>query len=88
MSLAAVFWATVNQWFGARFHWTSLLWMLAALGATVAVNAARLSAIAHFPSHFEALHTGWGAQVAAWTTLALVVVICLYGARRDVFAAR
>jgi exosortase/archaeosortase family protein len=86
MSLALVFWATVNQWFKVRFSWISLLWAAAALGATIAVNVLRIVAIARFPGQFDALHTGWGAQVATWSTLVLVVAICLYGARRDVFA--
>jgi exosortase/archaeosortase family protein len=86
MSLELVFWATVNQWFKVRFEWTSLVWVAAAIAATVAVNIARLAAIARFPDDFQALHTGWGGQVAAWSALFLVVGICLYGARRDVFA--
>jgi exosortase/archaeosortase family protein len=88
MSLALVFWATVNQWFRVRFAWQSLGWVAAALAATVAVNVMRIGAIARFPDRFDAIHTGWGAQLAAWTTLFLVVAICLYGARRDVFADR
>lgn len=88
MSLALVFWATINQWFRVRFAWQSLVWILAALAATVTVNVLRIGAIARFPDHFDAIHTGWGAQLAAWTTLLLVVGICLYGARRDVFADR
>jgi exosortase/archaeosortase family protein len=88
MSLALVFWATVNQWFRVRLAWQSFGWVAAALAATVAVNVMRIGAIARFPDHFDAIHTGWGAQLAAWTTLFLVVAICLYGARRDVFADR
>jgi exosortase/archaeosortase family protein len=88
MSLALVFWATVNQWFRVRFDWQSLVWVAAALAATIAINVLRIGAIARFPDHFDAIHTGWGAEVAAWTTLLLVVGICLYGARRDVFADR
>jgi exosortase/archaeosortase family protein len=87
MSLAVVFWATVNQWFEVRFTWASLLWIGAALVATIGINAMRMVAIAHFPDHFDALHVGWGAQLAAWATLILVVAICVYGARRDVLAA-
>lgn len=86
MSLALVFWATVNQWFKVPFTWAAALWAVAAIAATFVVNVARIGAIAHFPAHFIALHVGWGAQLASWTTLLLVVVICLYGARRAVFA--
>jgi exosortase/archaeosortase family protein len=86
MSLALVFWATVNQWFAVPFGWKQMLWCLAALGATIAVNVVRIGALAHFPRHFDALHNGIGYQVAAWTTLILVVAICLYGAHREAFA--
>jgi hypothetical protein len=85
MSLAVVVWATINQWFHVRFAWTSLLWIGAALFATIGINALRMVAIARFPDHFDALHVGWGAQLTAWTTLILVVCICLFGARHDVF---
>ena len=86
MSLALVFWATVNQWFRVPFGWRSAAWCLVALAATVAINVLRLGAIAHFPEHFDAIHKGIGWHIASWTTLAAVVAICLYGARREVFA--
>ena len=86
MSLALIFWVTVNQWFRVPFDRKAVLWGLAAIAATMAVNAARLTLIAWFPAHFELIHSGWGVPVIGWTTLFLIVTIVLYGARREVFA--
>ncbi len=88
MSLALVFWATVNQYFRVPVSWRSLAWCLAALAATIAINVLRIGAMLRWPEHLDAIHNGWGFQVSMWVTLVLVVALCLYGARRDVFAAR
>ena len=85
MSLALVFWATVNQWFGVRFGWRPVGWYLLALAATVLVNVVRIGAMVTFPAHIEEIHHGYGWHIAMWSTLTLVCAICLYGARRDVF---
>jgi exosortase/archaeosortase family protein len=85
MSLALVFWVTVNQWFGVRFGWKPLGWCLLALGATVLVNVVRIGAMVHFPAHLDAIHHGYGWYLAMWTSLLLVCAICLFGARREIF---
>jgi exosortase/archaeosortase family protein len=85
MSLALLAWVTVNQWFAVRFSWRSLAWCVAALAATVAVNVVRIGAMVHFPAHLDAIHHGYGWDLAMWTSLAAVSAICLYGARREVF---
>ncbi len=85
ISLALVFWATVNQWFEVRFSRRSLAWLGAAVAATVAVNVLRIAALAHFPAHFDSIHGGLGWHAAAWTTMILVAVLCVYGARREIF---
>ena len=85
VSLALVFWATVNQWFGVPIGRRSLAWLGAAVAATVAVNVLRIAALAHFPRHFESIHTGLGWHVAAWVTMIVVAAICVYGARREIF---
>ena len=87
LSLALLFWATVNQYYRVRFGWTPLFVCLAALAATVAVNVARMAAMLRWPAHFQEIHVGWGYYAANWATLILVAAICLAGARRDVFAA-
>ena len=85
MSLALVFWAVVNQWFKVPFGRMAALSAVAAMLATMAINIARLAAMAHFPKHFAWIHTGPGAEIAAWVSLAAVVAICLVGARRAIF---
>jgi exosortase/archaeosortase family protein len=85
ISLALVFWATVNQWFEVRISRRSLAWLGAAIAATVAVNVLRIAALAHFPEHFDSIHGGLGWHVAAWTTMILVAVLCVYGARHEIF---
>jgi exosortase/archaeosortase family protein len=81
ISLALVFWATLNQWFSVPVAFRSLIWAAAAVVATIAVNVLRIGALVYFPGHFEMIHTGIGWHVASWTTLLFVVSICLYGAR-------
>jgi exosortase/archaeosortase family protein len=85
MSLALVFWVTVNQWFEVRFGWKPLGWCLLALAATIAVNVVRIGAMVHFPAHLAEIHHGYGWHLAMWTSLVLVCAICLYGARREIF---
>lgn len=86
MSLALVFWATVNQWFGVRLGWRPLGWYLLALGATVLVNVVRIGAMLRFPAHLQEIHQGYGWHLAMWSTLLLVCGICLFGVRREAFA--
>jgi exosortase/archaeosortase family protein len=88
MSLAIVFWATVNQFFEVRFDWRAVLACLAAVAATITVNVLRIGSMLNWPQHLGEIHHGWGAQVAKWAALILVVGICLYGARREIFDDR
>jgi exosortase/archaeosortase family protein len=85
ISLALVFWATVNQWFEVPISRRSLAWLGAAVAATIAVNVLRIAALSHFPAHFDSIHGGLGWHVAAWTTMILVAATCLWGARREIF---
>ena len=85
MSLALVFWVTVNQWFRIPFGWRPLGWCLLALAATIAVNIVRIGAMVHFPAQLNEIHHGYGWHLAMWSSLILVCAICLYGARREIF---
>jgi exosortase/archaeosortase family protein len=85
MSLALLFWVTVNQWFEVPFGRRAALACVAALGATVAINVLRIGAMVRFPAYLEEIHHGWGWHVAMWATLLAVGAICLWGARREAF---
>lgn len=85
MSLALLFWAIVNQLFKVPFGWRPALWCLAALAATIGINVLRIGAMLRFPAHLAEIHTGWGFHLSMWATLVAVGLICLFGARREVF---
>jgi exosortase/archaeosortase family protein len=85
MSLALLFWVTVNQWFGVRFGWRAAGWCLAALAATVAINVLRIAAMIRFPEHLADIHHGYGWHISMWATLVAVGAICIFGARREIF---
>ena len=85
ISLALLFWATINQFFAVRFDRRAALCCLAALAATIAINVLRIGAMLLFPARLEEIHHGWGFQLSMWLSLAAVAAICLYGARHDVF---
>jgi exosortase/archaeosortase family protein len=87
MSLALLFWVTVNQWFEVPASWRSARWCLAALIATVAINVLRIGAMIRFPDHIAEIHHGYGWHLSMWTTLIAVAAICIYGARREIFRA-
>ncbi|HEY0412934.1 MAG TPA: hypothetical protein VGD66_07325 [Allosphingosinicella sp.] len=85
MSLALLFWVTVNQWFRVPFGWRAAGWCALALAATIAINVLRIAAMVRFPAHLAEIHHGYGWHVSMWATLAAVVAICLTGARREIF---
>jgi exosortase/archaeosortase family protein len=85
MSLALVFWVTVNQWFRVPFGWKPLGWCLLALAATIAVNIVRIGAMVNFPARLNEIHHGYGWHLAMWSSLVLVCATCLFGARREIF---
>ena len=85
LSLALLLWVTVNQLFKVHFGWGPVLWCLAALAATVAINVLRIGAMLQFPQHLEAIHDGWGFHLSMWAPLIVVGLICLFGARREIF---
>ena len=86
MSLAIVFWATVNQYYRVPTSLQSLKYCGLALLAAFVINILRLGSLAHFPAHFDAIHTGWGWHLASWITLLAIVACVMFGARRDVFS--
>jgi exosortase/archaeosortase family protein len=85
MSLALLFWVTVNQWFEVSLDRRAIGILAAALAATVTINVLRIGAMIRFPAHLQEIHTGWGWHAAMWSTLIAVTAICLWGARDEVF---
>lgn len=85
ISLAVVFWATVNQTFAVPFDRRAIGYGLAALAATILVNVVRIAGLLHYPEHFASIHAGRVASLLMWLTLLLVAGICLFGARREIF---
>lgn len=88
LSIALLFWVTINAYYEVRIGWRAVATCVLALLATLLVNVLRMASMLRYPEQFEALHTGWGAQVAMWTSLILIVGICLFGARREILAPR
>ncbi len=86
ISVALVCWAAVFQYFDAPLNRRALFTAAAAVVAVMAVNVARIGGILVSPEWASIIHDGWGAPLSMWISLALVVGICLYGARRAVFA--
>lgn len=84
MSLAFLFWATINQYYRVPLGWRAAGWCLAALAATVAVNVLRIAAMVRFPAHLEEIHHGYGWHVSMWATLVAVVALCCWGARHEI----
>lgn len=82
MSLVGVLFAVVTQTLNVPL--TRSVWMLAVamVGAMIALNAARLTAIAVFPQHYEFLHNGLGGQLIGFTGLVMAGAIILMGAQR------
>lgn len=85
MSLALLLWVTIGQWFGVRLGLRWLGWCLAALAATVAINVLRIAAMIRFPFYLDEIHHGYGWHVSMWATLVAVTVLCVFGARREIF---
>lgn len=88
ISLALVFWATVNQYFSVPLSMRAWAYAAAAVCITILINVCRIGAMLTWPEHLDAIHVGWGSAVAMWTTLISVVAICTFGARHEISASR
>ena len=82
MSLVGVLFAVVTQ--AINVPLTRSMWLLAGLmvATTIAINIARLTAIAFYPQHYDFLHDGLGAQLIGFTGLVMVGAIILVGGLR------
>ena len=88
ISLALLLWVVINQLFAVPFNWKASAWCAVALATTFAINVLRIGAMLIFPDRFDAIHSGWGYHLSMWLTLIVVSLLCLYGARREIFARR
>ena len=86
ISQAGLAWIALSQSLGRELGVRDLLWTGLAVGSAALVNLVRISLMVLYPAHFETLHGPIGEQIAGLTTLLLIVVICMSGQRRDLFA--
>ncbi len=84
VSLVGVLFAVVTQTTNVQL--TRSMWLLAGamVAAIIAINAARLTAIAIFPQHYDFLHTGVGGQLIGFAGLMCAGAIILFGALRTI----
>ena len=79
VSLAFLCWVVFTQMNSIRWHPRNLFWCGAACTAVIAINVLRIVLIGYFPTHYDLLHNGIGATVAAWLTSISCLAICHYG---------
>jgi hypothetical protein len=84
MTLVGVMFAVVTQTINVRLTLSMWLLALAMAGAVMAINVARLTAIAVYPQHYEFLHTGLGGHLFGLAALVAAGAIILVGALRGV----
>lgn len=79
ISLSIILPVTYSQWFAIE-DWRPIVGVCATMVlATVAINVARLAALAEWPAYFDFLHWGWGASAIASATLLVMLLICFVG---------
>lgn len=69
--------------YGLRWSWQMIGWTILAGLSVVAVNTARLAALALYPSHYDTLHGPAGATAFSLLILAVMVAILGYAAKRE-----
>ena len=86
ISQAALAWVALSQTLNRNLDLKDVFWCGLAVASAAAVNLARLSMMAISPEYFETVHGPLGAQAAGGLTIILIVVICMIGQRRELFA--
>lgn len=81
ISLALVLWTTVTQAFTIPLSRRSIMVLIAATLGAIAMNVIRLAAMAHYPQHFDLLHTGTGAVAFGWLALIAICLPVYFGLR-------
>ena len=82
VSLALLCWVLVTQALETPRS-PRLRYCLLAAVAVVAINVSRLALTGLSHANYELVHGPIGNTIAGWTTFAVVVAICLYGATQD-----
>ncbi|HET6374858.1 MAG TPA: hypothetical protein VFF88_02310 [Methylocella sp.] len=75
LSLAVLGWALFTQALARPPALRDYLWCALSCAAVAGINVTRIALIALYPAHFEMLHTGAGASVAGFLTLAAIIGI-------------
>lgn len=83
ISLALLCWALFLHLFDRRYGGYRFVWALAVVAPVVAINVARIGAIALRPDLYEVIHGETGAGVAGLVTLLAIVGMCYLGVQRD-----
>jgi exosortase/archaeosortase family protein len=86
LSLALLAWVTLSQCAGHRWRHQDLIWYFLSCLSIIVVNVSRISLIGLYPEHIGIIHGPIGSAVASWLTLSVIVLISLFGVRRDLFA--
>jgi len=85
MALAVLAFITISNTLSRAWSAKHIAWGLLAALSVLAVNVSRLSLIGLFPAYYSSIHGSPGSDIAAWLSLALVVVISLLGVGREAF---
>lgn len=86
ISQAALAWVALSQTLDRTLGLKDVLWCGLAVALAAAINLTRLSLMVTFPNEFDMLHGSIGSQTAGALTLILIVVVCMVGMRRELFA--
>jgi hypothetical protein len=86
VSLAFLTWVLVTQWVARRWTPQDLIWCFLAGASVVAFNVSRIALMGRDQAHYELIHGQFGDMVGNFLLLALMVGLCLLGARRELFA--
>jgi hypothetical protein len=86
VGLAITLWATLNQLFRVPLSARVATAGIAAVAATITINASRMALMLKHPELYDFIHDGGGAEISKWLTLFAVAGACLVGAKHEIFA--
>lgn len=86
MSLAFLCWVTISQSVRHKWRPQDILWGLFACSSVIAVNVTRMSLMGLSRTHYDAIHSHLGDEIAGTIILIFTVGISVLGVRREVFS--